>query len=317
MIARLTRILLLLQLLATVALARFCVIRLQVPAMAALPLALGGILLLRLLIVAHNFATAWHYRSKTPPACRLDWRRACALFFGEFGASMLASSWLMPFRAFSTVAVPAPRTRPVLLLHGYACNSGYWRPMSEILRNAGIAHRAINLEPIASGIDDYVPLIHAAVENMCRESGCRHIVIVAHSMGGLAARAYLRAHGEARIAKAITLGTPHHGTALARFGIGINTAQMRWIASEQEGLASEWLRELSAQEEKSRYRLFVSLYSHHDNIVAPQASSHLEGATNIEFCGIGHVALGFHPAVQQCVIREILKAAALPFVPAG
>jgi hypothetical protein len=56
------------------------------------------------------------------------------------------------------------------------------------------------------------------------------------------------------------------------------------------------------------YALFVSIYSHHDNIIAPQTSSRLPGATNIELCGIGHVALAPHPAVQARVIDEIRRA---------
>jgi triacylglycerol esterase/lipase EstA (alpha/beta hydrolase family) len=173
------------------------------------------------------------------------------------------------------------------------------------LQKANIIHRAIDLEPVIGGIDEYVPLIHRAIEMLCEETGCDKVIIVAHSMGGLASRAYLRDYGSDRIARLITLGTPHHGTALAHFGVGLNTHQMRWTATEQEGLASEWLRALKAGENPAIYHLIVSIYSHHDNIISPQISSHLDGAKNIELNGVGHVALGFDPEVQAMVIREV------------
>jgi triacylglycerol esterase/lipase EstA (alpha/beta hydrolase family) len=180
--------------------------------------------------------------------------------------------------------------------------------MSAALLRAGIAHRAVDLEPVTAGIDDYVPQVHQAVEALCKESGSEKVVIVAHSMGGLVARAYLRRHGPQRVAKVITLGTPHRGTSTAQFGIGLNCRQMHWTGDEQEGVCSEWLHELAASEDPAVYALFVSIYSHHDNIIAPQTSSHLSGATNIELCGIGHVALALHPAVQARVIDEIRRA---------
>lgn len=217
----------------------------------------------------------------------------------------MSSSWTMPFHTFSRRIVANPATPPVLLIHGYGCNSGYWHAMSKALIRANITHYAINLEPVLGGIDEYVPKIHEAVEHICRENGGSKTVIIAHSMGGLAARAYLRDHGSRRIARVITLGTPHHGTALARFGIGLNTRQMLWTLGEQECLSSAWLRKLAASEDESVYRLIVSIYSHQDNIVSPQTSSHLNGARNIEFHGIGHVALASHALIQAQVIREI------------
>ena len=114
-------------------------------------------------------------------------------------------------------------------------------------------------------------------------------------MGGLAARAWMRRYGSARVARVITLGTPHHGTALARFGPGANAVQMR-----REG---PWLRDLAASEGPDVRARIVSIYTHHDNIVAPQDSSVLPGARNIAFGGVGHVALGSNPRVLAEVLQ--------------
>lgn len=305
MIVRITRLLLLIQFLFAagvgVAVARL----LDVDDVAAAAIGIGFVVLVRFLITANNFLLAARFRSETPEHYQIGWWQACKLFAEEFRATMTSSSWTMPFRTFALRMPKHAEGLPVLLVHGYGCNSGYWHPMSKALLKARIVHRAIDMEPVIGSIDEYAPLIHDAVERLCTETGHDMVVIVAHSMGGLAARAYLRDYGSQRIAKVITLGTPHNGTALAHFGVGVNTHQMRWTAAEEEGLASEWLRKLAAGENPSIRRLFVSIYSHHDNIISPQTSSHFPGAKNIEFHAIGHVALALHPLVQSQVIREI------------
>jgi triacylglycerol lipase len=309
MIARITRILLLLQLLLAIAIAAGVakVFHFDNPALALLT-GMGAVLLLRMQITANNFFLSSRYRSKTPDAYRLNWRQACKLFFEEFRATMTTSSFTMPFHAFTKRVADNPSALPVLLIHGYGCNSGYWHAMSKTLMQAQITHYAISMEPITGGIDDYVKVVHEAVEAVCKETGSGKIIIVAHSMGGLAARAYLRDHGSARIARGITLGTPHHGTGVARFGVGMNCRQMHWTADAGQGVSSEWLRRLAASENKDDYKILVSIYSHHDNIISPQTSSFLPGAANIEFFGIGHVALAFNPAVQARVVAEIREA---------
>jgi triacylglycerol esterase/lipase EstA (alpha/beta hydrolase family) len=196
----------------------------------------------------------------------------------------------------------------VLLIHGYGCNSGYWRWMSLELRQAHITHYALDMEPVFGSIDEYAPLVHAAVQRVQAETGQKKIVIVAHSMGGLAARAYLRDHGCDSVARVITLGSPHHGTAIANFGIGINCGEMNWLGRYEEGRSSEWLQKLAATEEADALGHIVSIYSQHDNIVSPQSSAHLEGAWNIPVIGIGHVALALEPSIHKMVIDLIHNA---------
>lgn len=308
MVKHLTRALLVVQTAAAIgiyfAILRFSAI--QQAWLAAL-LAIVAVILVRMAIVANNFFLAWRYSSETPAACRLSKMQACRMFFQEFKSSMLSWSWTLPFFGFDKRACAASGTPAVLLIHGYGCNSGYWHGMSRKLSAAGIFHHAVDLIPVFGSIDDFVPIIAEAVTELCRDSGQDRIVIVAHSMGGLAVRAYLDVHGDSHIAKVITLGTPHHGTGLAHFGIGKNSLQMRWLGTAVDGTPCEWLSALATREPPSRRALFVSIYSHHDNIIAPQTSSHLPGARNIALHGIGHVALGMSAHVQDIVIAEILS----------
>lgn len=272
---------------------------------ASVALCLGGglaaMLLIRLLISANNFYLSARAGSATPPQHALTAGAAARLFWQEFSSSMLTSSYYM-LRPIGLQLQPPEQQQglPVLLIHGYGCNSGYWRPMSQLLRQARISHEGIDLEPPGVAIDDFAPQVQAAVARLRRATGSAQVVIVGHSMGGLVARAYLRRYGHAEVARVITLGTPHHGTALARLGPGSNALQMR--------RDSAWLGALAASEANTQRMLFSSIYSVHDNIVAPQDSSELPGARNLVFGAIGHVALGRHPAILRCALQEIAAA---------
>jgi triacylglycerol esterase/lipase EstA (alpha/beta hydrolase family) len=310
MVQHMTRRLLLLQLLGWTALCAAAVHWLHHPLLIAASESLLALLAARMAITINSFALAWRYRSDTPVAHRLDIGQIIRLFFVEFYASMWSSSWAMPFLCFSDGGVTQSNGLPVLLVHGYGCNSGYWHAMHRAMVRAGIVHQAIDLEPVFGDIEEYVPLVQQAVDELCRSSGHGRIVIVAHSMGGLAARAYLHLHGGTKIARLITIGTPHHGTAIANFGVGMNCRQMHSRATKRHGpyVPSLWLRKLDEGEGAAMRASIVSIYSHHDNIVAPQTSAHLDGARNMTFEGIGHVALALHPRIHACVIDEIRAA---------
>lgn len=266
---------------------------------AALLLGLASVVLVRLVISSNNFRMARRAGGPVPAPHALAPAASLRMFCREFASSMKLSSWtvLRPRSTFHLAAKPAGL--PVLLVHGYAGNGAYWGRLAALLRQAGRSYAAVDLEPLGAGIDDYAPQIEAALQRLCAATGQPQAVVVGHSMGGLVARAHLRAFGSARVARVITVGTPHHGTALAGFGPGLNARQMR--------CGSPWLAQLAASETPALRALMVSVWSYHDNIVAPQNSGHLPGARNVELGGIGHVELGYHPRVLSFVLDEIAQ----------
>jgi len=263
---------------------------------------IGVVAAARLLINMNNFLLAACFASPTPAAFRLGPAARLRLLAEEFCASMLTTSWRMPRAVAGMRLHPDSVKVPVLLVHGYGCNSGYWARLLPLLDAERISHATVDLEPIGGDIDAYAGQVQRAVEQLCAASGQRQVAIVGHSMGGLVARAWMRACGTARVARVIMLGTPHHGTALAGFGPGANARQMRW---SRAGGASAWLQRLAAAEDPATRALVCSLFSHHDNIVAPQLSSVLPGARHVEFGGVGHVALGSNRRVLAEVMREL------------
>ncbi len=300
------RTLLLVQAGAALAVAAAAILLGKIGAAPALAIGLAVVLLARLCITAGNFVASARFASATPPQFRLGaWGRV-RLFLEEFRATLLNSSWIMPRALPRTRIYPDSPVAPVLLLHGYGCNSGYWSCFTPMLDAARISHASIDMEPLLAGIDEFVPQVARAIDALCAQSGAAKVIVVGHSMGGLVARAYLRSHGCARIAQVLTLGTPHHGTALADRAPGANALQMRrWDHAGAQDNA--WLEALAASESPHTRALITSIYTHHDNIVSPQSSSWLPGAHNIGIGGVGHVALGSNLRVLARLLGEITK----------
>jgi pimeloyl-ACP methyl ester carboxylesterase len=302
MIATLTRILILLQLAALAAIS-ILFVRFDIVATPALALLAGtGIMAsLRAAIIFNNYVLSDALKQRMGDGSRAPLTGLAARIVQECWCSMLCWFRLFPFARPGVVTLAGDGGLPVLLLHGFGGNSGFWRPLAQRLRQAGISHATVDLEPVLGGIDDYADLIETQATLLCVATGATQLIVVGHSMGGLAARAWIRCHGSARVAKLITLGTPHFGSWLASYGTGRNAKQMVPPGADPDA----WLNRLAASETPALRARVLSLWSRHDNIVSPQNAAVLPGAENVALDLIGHVALGFDPVVLDRVVGEI------------
>jgi triacylglycerol esterase/lipase EstA (alpha/beta hydrolase family) len=165
------------------------------------------------------------------------------------------------------------------------------------LQGSGHAFVALSLEPVFGSIDDYTPQIEAAVQQVTLATGLPPL-LVCHSMGGLAARAWLNSlRADERVHHLVTIGTPHNGTWLARFSRSLNGQQMR--------LASGWQAGLSHGAPNNRSALFTCWYSSSDNIVFPTSSASLPGADNRLLRGKAHVQMAFAPQVMDATLAML------------
>jgi triacylglycerol lipase len=220
------------------------------------------------------------------PAPRASAAQLFHAWWHEALAAPVVFGWRQPFRSRAVpdhLPADARGRRGVLLVHGFVCNRGLWNPWLTRLRAQGTPFIAVNLEPVFGSIDDYIPLLDAAVARLHAATGLPPVA-VAHSMGGLALRAWWAADGrDERLHHAITLGSPHHGTWLARFAMTRNARQMQQL--------SRWLQTLAPRETPARRARFTCFYSHCDNIVFPPATATLPGADNRHVAGHAHVHL--------------------------
>ena len=234
---------------------------------------------------------------------RLRFGAALRLWATETLTSFRMFSWNQPFAsAFPEQPVVNDPQRPaVLLVHGYMCNRAVWHPLllSGALKECNVA--TVNLEPVFGPIERYGEVIARAVDALRAASGAARVTLVCHSMGGIAARAYLHAHadqgGDAAIERVITIATPHHGTIFGAFGSGHNARQMRHGTS--------YLQELIGAEPLERAARFVCIASRDDNLIVPRSSCMLAGARHIWLDGIGHLALLFDARVWR-LLRELI-----------
>jgi Alpha/beta hydrolase family len=255
-------------------------------------LAACGFLLIALgytLFLAAEFIML-RFVNQTDPAPQPTWAELGRAWLGESLTAPQVFCWRQPFRsnAVPDQLLPADALRGrrgVVFIHGFFCNRGIWTPWLKRLRGSGHAFEAVNLEPVLGSIDDYAPQIEQAVLRVTAASGLPPM-IVCHSMGGLAVRAWLKLHrGDPRVHRVVTIGTPHRGTWLARFGHGDNARQMR--------LLSDWHGQLDVDMPPDRHTRFTCWYSNCDNIVFPTSTATLPGADNRLVRGAAHVQLAF------------------------
>ncbi len=233
------------------------------------------------------------------PAPKATGSQLLRAWWGEVRSAPVVFCWRQPFfshRYPNSLQTTSGR-HGVLLIHGFVCNRGLWNRWLHRLRQLGVPVIAVNLEPIFGGIDGYRLAIEQAVAQLTDATG-KPPVVVAHSMGGLALRAWwAQMDGDGRVHHAITLGTPHHGTWLARFALTRNSQQMR--------RASRWLQQLAAREPVERARRFTCFYSHCDNIVFPPMTATLVGADNRHLPGVAHVHMVEHPEPWNELLRWV------------
>jgi len=243
-----------------------------------------------------------HHVNKRDPAPRPSWGELLRAWLGETLTAPRVFCWRQPFRmnVVPDQLLPAAAVRGrrgVVFVHGFFCNRGLWTPWLRRVQAGGRAFVAVNLEPLFGSIDDYAPQIDEAVRQVTDATGLPPL-LVCHSMGGLAVRAWLkRMRAEARVFHVVTIGTPHRGTWLARFGHGHNGRQMR--------LQSDWQAQLDHEMPVDRHALFTCWYSNCDNIVFPTSTATLPGADNRLIRGAAHVQMAFLPEVMEATLAML------------
>jgi pimeloyl-ACP methyl ester carboxylesterase len=251
-----------------------------------------------LLAIEFTVAAAVDPRSPRQPLPRV-----LLIIVREASISLRLFMWRQPWR--SGFAEPAPVHDPqrpaLLLIAGFMCNRAAWKPLldSGLLRDFNVA--TVNLEPIFGDIDRYAEVVHGAVERLRETSGAARVVLVGHSMGGLAARVYLRRHGDAHAVRVVTLASPHHGTIFGRLGHSRNARQM--------AKDSRFVEHLN-RDDRGRWSRFTTVATRDDNLVVPRASPLLPGSKQIEIDGVGHLALIEDARAWQIVVDEARTALA-------
>jgi hypothetical protein len=198
-------------------------------------------------------------------------------------------------------ALPDDGHRVVIFVHGLGGKPGNFVAMDAYFRARGRKRTYAfalpsngDLPELAEALRAYVAAV-AAVNEL--EGGAR-IDVVAHSMGGLVARLALEDETtRARVATLVTMGTPHAGTHLARFGDTERTRSLR--------PGSPVLTRLEAQVPWRAPPRLVALHSDADMMLLPAAAACLDGAENVAINGLSHNGYLIHPEAWRRVFAKL------------
>ncbi|MBU6258576.1 MAG: alpha/beta fold hydrolase [Burkholderiales bacterium] len=241
------------------------------------------------LLLSLEFVLQAHLHGEDPTPRPSPGQRLRA-WSGELAAAPRTFCWRQPFRSrvWSDRLPPSAQgKRGLLLIHGFACNRGLWNDWLQRLARQDRAWIALDLEPPLGSIDLYVATIESAVQRLEIATGVAPVV-VAHSMGGLAARRWWAGQQEpGRIHHLVTIATPHRGTWLARWALSPNTRQMRCDSS--------WLQDLATRERQSASSHCTCYYGNCDNIVFPPSRALWPGARAIHLDAVAHVSMTARP----------------------
>ncbi|HET7120067.1 MAG TPA: alpha/beta fold hydrolase [Solirubrobacterales bacterium] len=205
------------------------------------------------------------------------------------------------------VGVAAPATAsaqdPILFVHGWSESASLWNTMIKNFENDGYPKSYLSAYSYSSNTSNKTLAeteVKSRVEALKKATGASKVDIIAHSMGSLNTRWYIKfvAGGEANVDDWVSLGGPNHGT---------NTAKLCFsVACEEMRVGSKFLAELNATDETPGAVNYGTWWSPCDEIINPVESVILSGATNTKTACMSHTALTTDKTVYEQV-REFVK----------
>lgn len=193
---------------------------------------------------------------------------------------------------------PITDPRPVLLVPGWGDGPEELEPLKERFLESGWD----SLEVLPVGFEDPVGSnerhareIGKAARELRERTGAERIDVVAHSMGGLAVRAWLLKEGAEHTRRVVFLATPHEGTY---------AAHLAWGEGAEEMLPrSPFILGLRRGEPVPRGVRAITVRTPLDLHILPNESATLPGLPNLEVCCPTHAGLLDHDGTFQIIER--------------
>jgi triacylglycerol lipase len=189
----------------------------------------------------------------------------------------------------------ASHVDPILFVHGFTGNSSAFNTMAsrfsadgwESNRLWGITYNSFQSNVTIAG------QIRDAVNQIKASTGATKVDIIAHSMGSLNTRYYLKnLGGQSSVDDWVSIGGPNHGTIWA-FGCAFLTP------CQQMTPGSGFLNGLNAGDETPGAVSYGTWWSPCDEIITPDQSVILSGASNTQTGCISHSGLLSNLTVYQ------------------
>jgi len=203
------------------------------------------------------------------------------------------------------VAAPASSMAqdPILFVHGWSESASLWNTMIGRFEKDGYPKSylsAYSYNTSQSNKVDAEKEVKSHVESLLKTTGATKVDIISHSMGSLNTRWYIKFDGgESKVDDWVSLGGPNHGTETA------NACSFQ-VSCQEMQIGSKFLSELNAGDETPGIVNYGTWWSPCDEIINPDESVILSGATNTKTACMSHTALTTNETVYTQV-REFVK----------
>ncbi len=190
---------------------------------------------------------------------------------------------------------------PILFVHGYTESASVWNTMIGRFEKDGYSKSFLSAYSYNTSQSNKIDAeeVKSRVESLLKTTKATKVDIIAHSMGSLNSRWYIKfLGGEAKVDDWVSLGGPNHGTETANACFSTSCVEMR--------VGSTFLKELNEGDETPGAVNYGTWWSPCDSIINPDSSVALSGATNTQTACISHTALTTDATVYSQV-REFVK----------
>ena len=183
---------------------------------------------------------------------------------------------------------------PILFVHGWNSSASAWNTMIDRFVAAGYPRNRM------LAITYHSNQSNATIANQARDAaaslrastGAARVDIVTHSMGGLSSRYYLKSLGGTGVGDDwVSLGGPNHGTSTAYLCYLFSAGCRDMIPG------SGFLNNLNAGDETPGTVDYGTFWSSCDEVINPDSSTLLSGATNVGVGCLGHSELRTNASV--------------------
>src|SRR3954466_13843622 len=193
--------------------------------------------------------------------------------------------------AVAVVAAIAPAGAsaqdPILFVHGWTESASLWNTMIANFEKDGYPKSylsAYSYNTSQSNKVDAEKEVKSHVESLLKTTGATKVDIVAHSMGSLNSRWYIKfLGGESKVDDWVSLGGPNHGTDTAKACFQTSCVEMR--------PGSSFLNALNSGDETPGAATYRTWWSPCDEVINPDSSVALTGATNTQTACMSHSSL--------------------------
>ncbi|MGW3121081.1 esterase/lipase family protein [Streptomyces sp. NPDC001107] len=219
-------------------------------------------------------------------------KRRIATAFSAVVASLLLSLSL------SAAPARAATHNPIVFVHGLSGDSSSWNDWVADFEADGYSSSELYAWSYDWGQSNATTAQQLATEikNVLAKTGASKVDIVAHSMGVLSSRYYLKnLGGTSYVDDFVSVAGVNHGTSVASWCAWLYTS------CKEMQIGSSYLTALNSGDETPGAVSYASYWSDCDEAVVPNSSALLSGATNVDVGCVSHTDMNNDHGVYEQV----------------